>query len=147
MTILKEKKVIINSNTYLVFDNSTGENKISLYLKSSDKEYPEFKLNQGEIDILAIELIRIIDTIDEEHMGYLRPTMRLKLNENTFIFTQLDGDTMIETLINLIDTISDLYHGYEEFVEYYFDSYHVFTRTKSVEFKEKLDKLRSLGNN
>lgn len=136
MEILKNKRVDLNPNTYMVFDNSTGENKVSIYLNSDISGYFEFKLNQEKIDALSSQLIKII--IDERSIEYFCPTLEIDLN-GFFVLLKFNTYTEIEQLIN---TMIDLFHGYDQFVKYYFDSS---DEDHVLDFKEKLDKL-SLGN-
>lgn len=141
MNILKNKRVDLNSDAYMVFDNSTGENKVSMYLKSDDKGYLEFKLNQKRIDKMSSQLIKIINMINDGRINYFYPTLKFNLGGSNWLFILLkfENYTVIE---QLIDVMIDLFHGYDQFVKYYFgsDEDHV------LDFKEKLDKLRSLGN-
>jgi hypothetical protein len=136
MEILKNKRVDLNSDAYMVFDNSTGENKVSIYLNSDISGYFEFKLNQEKIDTLSSQLIKII--IDERGIEHFCPTLEIDLN-GFFVLLRFNTYSVIEQLIN---TMIDLFHGYDQFVKYYFDS----DEDHVLDFKEKLDKLRSLGN-
>lgn len=136
MEILKNKRVDLNSDAYMVFDNSTGENKVSIYLNSDISGYFEFKLNQEKIDALSSQLIKII--IDERSIEHFCPTLEIDLN-GFFVLLRFNTYSEIEQLIN---TMIDLFHGYDQFVKYYFDS----DEDHVIDFKEKLDKLRSLGN-
>ena len=142
MNILKNKRVDLNSDAYMVFDNSTGENKVSMYLKSDNKGYLEFKLNQAKIDKLSSQLIKIINMINDGRIEYFYPTLKFGLSQSNWILILLKFDSFI-VIEQLIDTMIDLFHGYDQFVKYYFDS----DEDHVLEFKEKLDKLRSLGNN
>lgn len=142
MEILKNKRVDLNSDAYMVFDNSTGENKVSMYLKSDNGGYLEFKLNQERIDKMSSQLIKILNMINDGRINYYYPTLKFSLGGSNWIFILLkfENYSVIEQLIN---TMIDLFHGCDQFVKYYFDS----DEDHVLEFKEKLDELRSLGNN
>lgn len=137
--LVKNKRVDLNSNAYMFFDNSTGENKVSIFLNSDISGYFEFKLNQERIDALSTQLIFIISKIKNK-----RPLDFIVLNFDLNGFFALFRFNTYNEIEQLINTMIDLFHGYDQFVKYYFDSDN---EEYMLNFKEKLDKLRSLGNN
>ena len=150
MEILKNKRVDLNSNAYMIFDNSSNKEKVSLYLKYNDK-YHEFELDHDGIGYMIAYTIEELYNLDTGSVikGFGYPIkLRIQLNGKNYIRIELPKEKSINILLNLLDTIDIFTHGS---LDEYLDTYYRATMLRNMIpdncLRRKIDLLRQNLNN
>ena len=150
MEILKNKRVDLNSNAYMIFDNSSNKEKVSLYLKYNDK-YHKFKLTHTGIGYMIAYTIEELYNIDMWSIfkGFGYPIkLRIQLNDESYIRIELPKEKSVNILVNLLDTIDIFTHGsLNEYLDAYYRATMLHNMIPDNCLRRKIELIRENLNN